>query len=321
MKLLIDNKDGNVWDVSDVVTELSYKTSRIGKASSLEFTLLDSGIYQDKKFKYQNGDIVQFTDGENKVFMGYIFKFEMGMNGEAKILAYDQIRYLQAKHTYVLTNVTATQIIQRIAKDFGLKVGKLADSKYKIPNFLQDDQTLIDMICSSLDTTLIKYRTNLVFYDDFGKLTLQNINDIVYGYVIGEGSLMTDYTYSKSIDDDTYNHIVLYKDNEKSGKRETYVIKDSSRIKKWGMLQLYQSVDEDMNKAQINDMLTRLITAKNRETRTLKIEAIGDFKLRAGMYANIFIPIYGINKLFLVDECSHKVSGSLHTMSLELRMV
>lgn len=122
MKIVIDNKDGNVWDVSSVVKDIRYSTSRIGKASSLEFTLVDSGIYQDKKFNYQNGDIVQFTDGTNKVFMGYIFRFEMGLNG-GEGLAYDQLRYLNANHTYVLTNVTATQIIQRIAKDFGLKTG------------------------------------------------------------------------------------------------------------------------------------------------------------------------------------------------------
>lgn len=321
MKIVIDNKDGNVWDVSNIVKDVRYNSARIGKASSLEFTLVDSGIYQDKKFTYQNGDIVQLTDGQNKVFMGYIFKFEMSRNGEAKILTYDQLRFLNANHTYVLKNVTATQVIQRIAKDFGLKTGKLTDTKYKIPNFLQDNQMLFDMVCFALDKTLIKYSTNFVLYDDFGQLTLQNVTDMKYGFVIGEGSLMTDFNYSKSIDEDTFNQIVLYKDNEKSGKRETFIIKDSSRIKKWGLLQLYQSVDEDMNKAQINDLLTRLITAKNRETRKMRIEAIGDFKLRAGMYVNIQIARFGINKFFLVDECTHSVSGAVHTMMLDLRMV
>lgn len=89
----------------------------------------------------------------------------------------------------------------------------------------------MDMVCWALDTTLIKYSSNFVFYDDFGQLTLENITQMRYGFVIGEGSLMTDFTYSKSIDEDTYNHIVLYRDNEKSGKRETFKIEDSSRIK------------------------------------------------------------------------------------------
>ncbi|AJS59849.1 XkdQ/YqbQ family protein [Paenibacillus sp. IHBB 10380] len=321
MELLIDNKDGNVWDVSDIATDISYRTSRIGKASSLEFTIIDQGIYQNKKFKYQNGDIVRFKDGSNNVFLGYIFKLETGLNGEAKILAYDQMRYLNVSHTYKFEKMAATQIIQKIAKDFELKVGSLDDTAYKIPALLFDNKTLFDMICESLDKTLIANTTNFVFFDDFGKLTLRNTSDMKYGFMIGEGSLMTDYTYSKSIDDDTYNQIVLYKDNKKSGKRETFKIKDSNTIKKWGLLQLYQNVDEKLNTAQINDMLTRLIAVKNRENRTMKIEAIGDFRLRAGMYVNIYIERFGINKFFLVDECTHKKSGANHTMSLELRLV
>lgn len=321
MEILIDNKDGNVWDVTDVVKDIGYRTSRIGKASSMEFTLIDEGIYQDKKFKYQNGDIVRFTDGANKVFLGYIFRFETGRNGEAKILAYDQMRYLNVSHTYSFTNMSATQIIQKIAKDFELAVGVLDDTSYKIPALLFDNKSLFDMICESLDKSLIANATNFVFFDDFGKLTLKNISNMKYGFVIGDGSLMTDYTYSKSIDDDTYNQIILYKDNEDSGKRDTYIAKDSSRIKKWGLLQLYQSIDEGLNTAQINSLLTTLMTAKNRETRSMKIEAIGDFRLRAGMYVNIYIERFGINKFFLVDECAHKKSGTNHTMTLELRLV
>ncbi|MGF7049166.1 hypothetical protein J2T13_003674 [Paenibacillus sp. DS2015] len=321
MEILIDNKDGNVWDVSDIVKDISYRTSRIGKASSLEFTLIEEGIYQNKKFKYQNGDIVRFKDGSENVFYGYIFRFETGKSGEAKILAYDQMRYLNVSHTYKFEKQTATQIIQKIAKDFELKVGLLDDSAYKIPALLFDDKSLFDMICESLDKTLIAYATNFVFYDDFGKLTLRNISNMKYGFVIGEGSLMTGYTYSKSIDDETYNQVILYRDNKTSGKRDIYKIKDSNHIKRWGLLQLTQSVDEGLNDAQINDILTRLIAVKNRETRSMKIEAIGDFRLRAGMYVNVYIARFGINKFFLVDECTHKKSGTNHTMSLELRLV
>lgn len=321
MELLIDNKDGNVWDVTDIVEDISYRTSRIGKASSLEFTLIDEGIYQDKKFKYQNGDVVRYKDDGLNVFLGYIFKVETGRDGEAKILAYDQMRYLNVSHTYAFTNMTATQIIQKIAKDFELKVGKLDDTAYKIPALLFDNKSLFDMFCEALDKSLIATATNFVVFDDFGEITLRNISNMKYGFVIGEGSLMTDYTYSKSIEEDTYNQVVLYKDNNESGKRETYKVKDSNNIKKWGLLQLYQNVDEGLNTAQINEILTRIITAKNRETRSLKIEAIGDYRLRAGMYVNIYIERLGINKFFLVDECSHKKSGTNHTMSLELRLV
>ena len=40
------------------------------------------------------------------------------------------------------------------------------------------------------------------------------------------------YTYEKSIDKDVYNQVKLYRDNEKTGKRDVWIVKDSNNIKK-----------------------------------------------------------------------------------------
>jgi hypothetical protein len=321
MELLIDNKDGNVWDVSGIVSDITWKTVRIGKPASLEFTLIDQGIYQDHGFKLNNGDIIRYTDEGQKVFYGYIFKIDDGKTEEIEILAYDQVRYLMNSGTYVFTKMTATQVIQKIASDMQLKIGTLENSTYVIPSQIRDNKAFIDMICTALDETLINYGTNFVFYDDFGSLSLRNITGMRFPMVIGDDSLMTDYAYSRSIDDETYNQIILYRDNKETGKRDTFVTRDSSTIAKWGLLQLYQSVDENLNTAQINEQLSQLLITKNRETRTLKVEALGDYRLRAGCYVNLYIKKMSINKFFLVDECTHKKSDGVHTMDLELRLV
>ncbi|AIQ45624.1 phage-like element PBSX protein XkdQ [Paenibacillus sp. FSL R7-0273] len=321
MELLIDNKDGNIWDVSEIVSDLTWSTYRIGKPASLEFTIIDRGIYQDKGFKINDGDVVRYTDEGQKIFYGYIFKINDGKTEEIEILAYDQIRYLINSGSYVFTKQTATQVIQKIAKDMQLQTGTLENSGYIIPAQIRDNKTYIDMICMALDETLINYGTNFVFYDNFGSLSLRNITGMRFPLVIGDDSLMTDYAYTRSIDDETYNQIVLYKDNKETGKRETYVTKDSNSIKKWGLLQLYESVDENLNQAQINEQLTQLLFLRNRESRSLSVEALGDYRLRAGYYINLYIKKMGINKFFLVDSCVHKKSDRVHTMELELRLV
>ncbi|MEK5415893.1 XkdQ/YqbQ family protein [Paenibacillus sp. FSL L8-0708] len=321
MELLIDNKNGTVWDVSSIVTDISWKTIRIGKAASLEFTLVDHGPWQDKKFQLNNGDVVRYTDEGHKVFYGYIFSIETGKTEEISILAYDQIRYLMNSGTYVFTKQTATQVVQKIAQDMQLKTGTLEDTKYIIPSQIRDDKTFIDMICMALDETLINYGTNFVFFDDFGSLTIRNASNMRFPFVVGDDSLMTDYSYSRNIDDETYNQIVMYRDNKETGKRETYVTKDSASIAKWGLLQLYESVDENLNQAQITEQLTQQLFMKNREKRTLSIEALGDYRMRAGCYVNLYINAMNINKFFLVDECTHKKEGGVHTMDLELRLV
>lgn len=307
------------WDISELVQNLSWKTSRMGKAGSLSFTLIRP--VQTEKFSYSNGDIVRVRVNDTNVFHGYIFSIDEGRDEAVKITAYDQVRYLMNTDTYVFKGVTASDVLKRIAKDFNLKLGKVADTGYKIPTMSEDGQKLLDIICKAITLTYSSTGRDYCLYDDFGSLCLRGVNDMQLNLIVGDESLMYDYQISRSIDNDTYNQIKLYKDNKKTGKREVYMAKDSVNIKRWGVLQLYQSVDEDMNQAQINQMLTNLAKLKNRETKSLKVSALGDIRIRAGMRVRIVISKYGVDQALLVDECSHDFDGAEHTMTLDLRVV
>lgn len=80
-------------------------------------------------------------------------------------------------------------------------------------------------------------------------------------------------------------------------------------------------MDEKQNAAQIQKLLDTLAKLKNRETKSLKIEALGDLRIRAGSYVRILIRELGLNQPFLVDACTHDFDGTDHTMSLELKMI
>lgn len=321
LEVLLDNKNGTVWDLSEIVAGVTWKTSRIGKAGSLDLTLIKGGIYQDKSFVVNTGDIIRVRKENTNLFYGYVFEVGFGQDEDLQIKAYDQLRYLLANDTYVFKNITATEVIKRIADDFGLKTGQLGQTGYVIPALVEDNKKLLDIICKSLDLTLIGSANNFVLYDDFGQLTLRKVEDMMIDFYIGDASLMTGFDYVRSIDSDTYNRVKLVQDNKKTGKRETYVAQDSANIGKWGRLQLYQSVDEGLNSAQINQLLNQLISLKNREQKKLRIDAIGDVRVRAGCYVPIVIEELGISQPFLVDECSHKIDGVDHTMTLELKVI
>lgn len=321
IEILLDNRNGQVWDIAEVVSGITWKTSRLGRPGSLEFTLIKGAIYQSKKFDINNGDVVRFKYKNQNVFYGYVFSIDSGKDEAVKITCYDQIRYLTASDTYVFAKKTASEIIQQIANDFNLRLGHVEDTGHRIPTMVEDGQKLIDIIDKALVLTLHQTTRIYVFYDDFGSLALRNVEDMLVDFIVGDGSLMYDYSSKTSIDTDTYNRIKLYKDNKETGKREVYQAQDSANIAKWGILQLYQSVDENMNKAQISDLLDRLMTLKNRESKSLKIEAIGDVRIRAGCYVPIQIEEFGINQPFLIDECTHRFDGADHTMSLELKVI
>ena len=317
-EILLDNKDGKVIDISELVSSVSWKTVRIGQPGSLDMRLV-----KHKDLKIESGAVVRVKANKQNVFYGYVFTVERSQDDDVRVTAYDQIRYLLSNDTYVFSNATATQIIRKIAQDLGLKVGSLVDTGYRIPSLVadEDNQKLLDVIYKALDLTLISTGNIFVFYDNFGSLTLQNVNNMRVNVVIGDESLAYGYSHKRSIDDDTYNRIKLVRDNKDTGKREVYVAQDSLNIAKWGRLQYFQKVDEKLNSAQIKQMLEQLIQLKNREKKTFRIDAIGDLRIRAGVYVPIMLKELGINQHFLVDECTHKWDGSEHSMQLTLKGV
>lgn len=319
MELLIKNKKGAVWNASALATDISWKTSRAGKPSTLDVTLVTSGG-NPKSFNVENGDIVQFRKDGVNVFYGFVFKLESGSESELKLTAYDQIRYLLGNGTYVLENVTANDVIRRIAKDHGLQTGVMEAAEYTIPSLIQDNKKLLDIIMEALAMTLENKGQLLAFYDDFGELTLRSPASMQLPLIIGKERYLYEYSLSKSIDDNTYNAIFLYQDNKETGKREFYTAADENNVAKWGMLHLYEKADDKANAAQINEKAKMLLKLRNRETIQLSLQAIGDLRVRAGSF--LYVLLDGTKaKLHLVDQCSHRFSGGEHTMSLDIKVV
>ncbi|WP_339169939.1 hypothetical protein [Paenibacillus sp. FSL H7-0943] len=320
MELLVKNKEGNLWDISGIVSDISWKTARSGKPSTLELTLVDSGIYQLPKFGISNGDIIQFSKDNVDVFYGFVFSIDTGSDQEIKLTAYDQIRYLLGNGSYVLQDVTASDVIKKITTDYGLKTGVLEETEYRIPSLIEDDKKLLDIIMGAIGSEL-QYKGRLMaFYDDFGKLTLRKPDSMLLNLVLGAGHYLYDYSLKKSIDDDTYNTIFLYKDNEASGKRDFFPVSDKDNVKRWGILHLYQKADDKANTAQIQEKANNLLKMHNREKLSLSVQAIGDMRVRAGNFIYVLLDEFE-TQLFLVDQCSHKISGGEHTMSLDIKVV
>ncbi|MDF2925884.1 MAG: phage-like element protein XkdQ [Paenibacillaceae bacterium] len=321
LEIILDNKSGSMWDISSITSGLSWSTTRTGRPASIDFSIILNAIYQDSAFSIHNGDIVRVRKDGVNMFYGYVFSIQNNQDGEVSVKAYDQVRYLLSKATYEFKGKTAAEIIKQLATDFQLTTGRLDNPSYAIPAMSEDGQTLLDIIEKSVTLTLINTQRHYVFFDDFGELSLRLVDDFLMDFYIGDGSLLTGYSYGVDIDSDTYNRIKLYQDNKDTGRREEYGVEDSANIARWGLLQLYQSVDEKKNAAQINEMLAQLAQLKNRESRSLQLDAIGDIRIRAGVYVPVVIQSLGINQPMLVDEAKHSFNGDDHTMTLNLKVI
>ena len=234
---------------------------------------------------------------------------------------YDRIRYLKATQPYAFYNQTATEIIQQIAADLQLDVSNVADTGYALPSYISSGSgTCLDIIQEVLDQTLLNTGTIYVLYDDGNGIALQSPQNMVSDVVIGDKSLLTDYTYKTDIDSQTYNSVKLARPNEETGKAETVVAEDSANIGQWGLLQLYQEVDGAVNTAQMTAQAQATLSFYNRRLRTLKVSSLGVLGLRAGNMVRMKVDGLGdidLDQLVLLEKVTHTWEQNVHTMEFE----
>lgn len=253
-----------------------------------------------------------------KIFYGFIFTKNRDKKGTIQVTAYDQLRYFKNKDTYTYTNKTASQVIKMLASDFLLNTGTIEDTEFVIESRCESNQTLFDIAQNALDLELHNKKEMYVLYDDFGKICLKNIERMKLGLVI-DAETGSNYDYSSSIDSDTYNQIKLTYDNENTGKREVYIAKDTSNINKWGILQYYDTIDENTNGTSKADALLELY---NKKTRNLKItNALGDVRVRGGSMVIVQLELddVTVQNFMIVEKVTHTFKNKEHFMDLTLR--
>lgn len=311
IELLIQN--GSTVYKPIVEGSVKWETDRKGQPGKLTFSVVPDGI-----INFQEGNSVSFKVNDLKVFYGFVFRKERDKNGIIKVTAYDQLRYLKNKDTYVYSNKTAGELIQMIAADFNLRIGTLEDTGFKIASRVEDNKSFMEMIQNSLDLTLQGKNKLYVLFDDFGRITLKNVESMKLNMIIDDEAA-ENFKYQSSIDGDTYNKIKLSYNNEETGKRDIYIAKDSTNINTWGVLQYFETIDEKVNGKAKVDALLKLY---NKKKRSLTINnAFGDPRVRAGSSIPISLNLGDViaNNYMVVEKATHTFSKEDHIMNLTLR--
>lgn len=311
-----NNRTGAAFDVTSLVTAVKWSTVRTGSPAKLELTVL-----RDQAVQWVHGGIVTYLDGDRGLFYGYVFKITRSEEETVGITAYDQTRYLKNRDTYVLEGVRADQVLTRIAKDYRLKVGTLPSTGYVIPSLVADGQqkSLFDIILSALELTLVNAGRMFYLWDNFGTLRLSEVVTPKELPIIGENSLATGFSYESSIDGETYNRVKLVRDDKSTGKKEVYLEQDANNIGLWGILQLQETLDENLNAAQAREQCRQKLQLYNRPEQTLSLSALEVPGLRAGEIIYCALPSIGVERSFLVEETSHDLLEE--TMELKVKVM
>ena len=316
-----DTKDNNpiALNITEVVNSMELTTYLELKPGKLELSLkpLDNIEW------IVLGALVTVKSNNEKLFFGYVFSYDIDQDKNCKITAYDQIRYLEYKDTLVTKNATASDIFKQICSLLELKYNVVTKSAHILPNRINDNKNYADIISYALDSTLID--TNLWYFirDNWGVLEFLDLYNERTNIAIGDASLLSEYSYTTSIDSDTYNQVKLIKENTETKKREIYIVKDSTNISRWGTLQYSEVVNDNLNEAQIKARADTLLEYYNKPKRTLKLgKCLGNFKIKAGKSFVLLIDnlktAVPFNQYVICSSCTHKITHDMHIMELEV---
>lgn len=315
-ELLIANKrSGKVWDVVNCTQTASWTTNRTGSPGTFKFTLNKCA-----DIAFLEGDVVRFSVDGQLQFYGWVFTKVKNRWDEIEVTCYDRLRYLKANASYAFYDYKVGGMIAQIAADFQLDAGAVADTGYAIPSFIKEDETVLDMIGEAVQQTLLNTGKIYVFYDDGNGLALTEAASMISNVMIGERSLLTEYEYKTDIDEQTYNSVKLARPNEETGRWEVVIVEDSANIGQWGLLQLYQTVDGDVNDAQMKAQAEASLAYYNRRMRTVKVNALGVPGLRAGQMVLMKVPGLGdinLDQYVLLEKVTHTWENDVHTMEFE----
>lgn len=198
------------------------ETDRHGSAGKMTFTTMAVKSFLE-------GDPVAFYYDGKCIFKGYVFTKKRNKSlPKITVTAYDQLRYLKNKFSYVFVNKKASDIVKSLCEDFNLEVGTIEDSKYVVEAIAEENKAAIDIIMTATQETLANTGQMFVLYDDAGKVCYRNVLNLKVNTILDKDTAQ-DLDYQTSIDEETYNRVVLYyKPKSNSGSSATFSSMDSS---------------------------------------------------------------------------------------------
>lgn len=220
-----------------VLNDIQLEQSRKNSPACLTFQVLKA-----PGLDIQEGNAVSFKVNGKKVFYGYIFSKKRNELNNITVKCYDQLRYLKSKDTLSYSDKTYGDLIKMLADSYQLVYGDIADTKHKMTRI--EECSPLEMLSNAADETIMNAGQMYIFYDDFGKLTLKPLKDMLVPILITEATA-EGYDYETTIDTGVYNRIKIAQDNSLTGERETYIVQDGDSQAKWGVLQHYVKLQSE----------------------------------------------------------------------------
>lgn len=299
-------------DISDLIAEISLKTTLEAQPGTLNMSAIGDG------FEFILGSSIKLLDGETSVFDGFIFSVTSTRAKSVQITAYDVLRYLKNKDTFIWRgNETASDIVKAICSRFDLETGTIDAAEWPQPARVDDNAGGFDIIREAIENALAHEKRFFVLLPEGKKIAFRNVENLRTDIIIDEENGEIDFSHNANIDRSTFNSFKIVCPSADKWQ----VLNDEDHKKQWGLLQYSQSFGESVKPEQLPDLAQKLETIYNRPQESLSLTCFGNWQVRAGMGVHIRFKTFKSfdeGQGYYVKECTHRLSNALHQMHLVL---
>ncbi|ANB58523.1 hypothetical protein GFC29_3132 [Anoxybacillus sp. B7M1] len=302
----------------EIPTEtITWSGQRFNAARKIDVNILYKNVGYDILSEIDEGNTVLFKWKGTELFRGTILNHNITKSGKLMFTAYDMLQYLLLnKDVYVFSKKRADQILLQMCKDFQIPYAEIVNTKYTINSLVFDSETsLYDMVLKALIETEKQTKKKYRVYSRLGKIYLQEWPNPTSQWVLETGVNIEDFTYSISIEE-VATRVKLEAGEDK--KTTKVVVSDQDGIKRYGVLQYYEKVTDNLNKAQLTQRANNLLSKKKTPKKRLSIEGLGITELTSGMPVYVNIPDAKLRGTYFIASDTHTFAGRVHKMSLDL---
>jgi hypothetical protein len=299
-------------DITDLVAQLTIKTTMEAQPGVLNMTAIGDG------FEYILGSMVQVYTGDRSVFDGFIFSVTTTRAKTVQVVAYDVLRYLKGKDTYVFNGgVTASDIFKTVCKRLELETGTIDTATWKQRPDAYENAGGFDVIRDAIEDALAHEKVFYVLIPEGRKIHFRDITKLQTDIIIDEENGEIDYQHNANIDEEVYDQFKVLADDSKQWK--TY--RNDAHVRQWGMLQYSQKFGSPVRDKDLPRLLEKLAQIYDRPKQRLTLTCFGDWNVRAG--AGVHVRFSSFRNFdngqgYYVRECTHTVTNARHEMNVDL---